>query len=234
MLNSLVEMPLFGVGLTLIVYALAQLLYRRTRSVWFNPVLLSIVTIIGVLKAGNISYAAYARGGDLILFLLGPSVVALAVPLYQRRSEIFKRRKPILIGVFAGAVASILSAGGLAWVLGGSREVVLSLAPKSVTTPIAISIVEKIGGIAPLTAALVVLTGCLGAVCGPEFCRLLGIRSAVATGLAVGTAAHGIGTARMLEVNRLGGAVAGLAIGLNGLITTFLLPLMFLLLNDRI
>jgi putative effector of murein hydrolase len=98
-----------------------------------------------------------------------------------------------------------------------------------VTTPIAISIVEKMGGIPPLTAALVVLTGCLGAMCGPEFCRLIGVRSPAAVGLAVGTAAHGIGTARMLEVDRLGGAVAGLAIGLNGMLTAFLLPLLFLL-----
>lgn len=228
MLTDLVQMPLFGVGLTLVVYALAQLLYRRTRSVWFNPVLMSIATIIGVLLLSGISYEDYSRGGDLILFLLGPSVVALAVPLYQRREEILKRKKSILCGVFAGAVASIVSASGLAWLLGASRDVTLSLAPKSVTTPIAISIVEKIGGIAPLTAALVVLTGCLGAVCGPEFCRLLGIRSPVATGLAVGTAAHGIGTARMLEVDRLAGAVAGLAIGLNGLVTTFILPIIFL------
>jgi putative effector of murein hydrolase len=112
---------------------------------------------------------------------------------------------------------------------GGSREVILSLAPKSVTTPIAISIVEKIGGVAPLTAALVVVTGCLGAMCGPEFCRWIGLRDVAAIGLAVGTASHGVGTARMLEVDRLGGAIAGLAIGLNGLITAFILPLMFLL-----
>jgi putative effector of murein hydrolase len=101
------------------------------------------------------------------------------------------------------------------------------MAPKSVTTPIAIALVEKIGGISELTAAIVVLTGCLGAICGPEFCRLIGIRTPSATGLAVGTASHGIGTARMLEVNPLAGAVAGLAIGLNGLVTACLLPLLF-------
>lgn len=228
---ELVKTPLFGITLTLAVYLLAQQLYRRVASVWANPVLLSIVTIILLLKGSGIAYRDYARGGDIILFLLGPSVVALAVPLYQRRTEIWRRKRPIMLGIFAGSLASILSACGLAWLLGGSREVVLSLAPKSVTTPIAISIVEKIGGLAPLTAALVVLTGCLGAVCGPEFCRRIGITSAVATGLAVGTAAHGIGTARMLEIDRLAGAVAGLAIGLNGLMTTFLLPLLMALVS---
>lgn len=223
MWTDLVASPLFGITLTLVVYLLAQHLYKRINSVWANPVLVSIVTIILLLKVAGVEYRDYAHGGDILLFLLGPSVVALAVPLYQRREEIWQRKRPILIGIFAGSLASIVSACGLAWALGGSREIVLSLAPKSVTTPIAISIVEKIGGVAPLTAAIVVLTGCLGAVCGPEFCRRIGITSPVATGLAVGTAAHGIGTARMFEVDRLAGAVAGLAIGLNGLMTTFLL-----------
>ncbi len=223
---KMLETPLFGMTLTLVVYLLSQKLYQRVGKVWVNPVLISIVSIILLLKLLDLDYTDYARGGDILVFLLGPTVVALAIPLYQRREEIWKRKRPIMVGVFAGSLASILSACGLAWVLGGSREVILSLAPKSVTTPIAISIVEKIGGIAPLTAALVVLTGCLGAVCGPEFCRFIGITSPVATGLAVGTSAHGIGTARMLEVDRLSGAVAGLAIGLNGLMTTFLLPLL--------
>ena len=227
--SELLSTPLFGVGLTLIVYALAQKLYIRTGSIFFNPVAVTIGSIILLLLFTRIPYEVYAVGGDYVLFLLGPSVVALGLPLYTRRREILARKAPILIGVFAGAFASIISASGTAWLLGGSREVVLSLAPKSVTTPIAISIVEKIGGIAPLTAALVVLTGCLGAICGPEFCRLIGIRDPAAVGLAVGTAAHGIGTARMLEVDRLGGAIAGLAIGLNGLITAFLLPFLFFL-----
>jgi len=229
MWSDLVATPLFGITLTLAVYLLAQIIYRRVGSVWANPVLVAIVSIILLLKGSGIEYRDYAHGGDILLFLLGPSVVALAVPLYQRREEVWRRKRPILIGIFAGSLASILSACGLAWMLGGSREVILSLAPKSVTTPIAISIVEKIGGVAPLTAALVVLTGCLGAVCGPEFCRRIGITSPIATGLAMGTSAHGIGTARMFEIDRLAGAVAGLAIGLNGLMTTFLLPLLMVL-----
>ncbi|WP_305046217.1 LrgB family protein [Geoalkalibacter sp.] len=225
MIDDLLSSPLFGVALTLAVYALAQKVYLRTGSIFFNPVAVSIASIIGLLLLFRIPYETYAVGGRLVLFLLGPSVVALALPLYVRRREILERKVPILLGIGAGALASIVSAAGLAWVLGGSREVILSLAPKSVTTPIAIGIVEKIGGLPPLTAALVVLTGCLGAICGPEFCRLIGVRDPAAMGLAVGTAAHGIGTARMLEVDRLGGAVSGLAIGLNGLITAFVLPL---------
>jgi predicted murein hydrolase (TIGR00659 family) len=227
MLNDLLATPLFGIGLTLLVFALAQKLYQRTGNLLTNPVAVSIVAIILLLLGAGIPYETYSVGGDYILFLLGPSVVALGLPLYTRRAEILAKKGPILVGVTAGAVVSIITASGLAWLLGGSREVVLSLAPKSVTTPIAIGIVEKIGGLPPLTAALVVLTGCIGAICGPEFCRLIGVRDPAAMGLAVGTASHGIGTARMLEEDRLGGAVSGLAIGLNGLITAFILPLLF-------
>ncbi|KIH76753.1 TIGR00659 family protein [Geoalkalibacter ferrihydriticus] len=229
MIDDLLFSPLFGVGLTLAVYALAQKIYQRAASVFFNPVALSILAIVGFLLLFRIPYDAYAQGGRYILFLLGPSVVALAVPLYTRRQEILAKKAPILLGVTAGAVVSIVSVCGLAWLLGGSRELILSLSPKSVTAPIAIGIVEKIGGLPPLTAALVVLTGCLGAICGPEFCRLIGVRDPAAMGLAVGTASHGIGTARMLEVDRLGGAVSGLAIGLNGLITAFILPFIVVL-----
>jgi len=226
---DLAQTPLFGIALTILVYFAARTLYDRTRFLLLNPVTTAIASIILLLVVLDIPYKSYAKGGDMILFLLGPSVVALAVPLYVRRHEIAARKVPIMAGICAGALVSILSASGLAWLLGGSREVILSLAPKSVTTPIAVSIVDKIGGIAPLTAALVVLTGCIGALCGPEFCRLIGLRSNASIGLAVGTAAHGIGTARMLEYDKLGGAIAGLAIGLNGLVTAFLLPALFAL-----
>ncbi len=229
MWGELTTTPLFGAGITVFVYFVAQLLYRRTRSMLLNPVAVSIAAIIVFLLATQTPYESYLRGGRMILFLLGPSVVALALPLYRKRKEVGRNRWPILVGIFSGALASIASASGLAWLLGGTEKVVVSMAPKSVTTPIAIGIVEKIGGIPELTAAIVVLTGCIGAICGPEFCRLIGIRSATATGLAVGTASHGIGTARMLEVDKLSGAVSGLAIGLNGLVTAFLLPLLFVL-----
>lgn len=228
MAAELLAAPLFGVTVTLTAFALAQALYLRSGYVLLNPVIVSVALIVTLLLLGDIPYPDYAAGGRLILFLLGPSVVALAVPLYLRRQEILAQKVPIIAGVVVGALTSVVTASGLGWLLGGSREVVLSLAPKSVTTPVALGIVEKIGGVAPLTAAIVVVTGCLGAVCGPEFCRWIGIREPTAMGLAVGTASHGIGTARMLEVDRLGGAVAGLAIGLNGLVTAFLLPLIYL------
>ncbi len=230
MFETLTAQPLFGIGLTVVVFVLAQRVYLKSRRhPLLTPVAVTIISIIAFLLLFDIPYQSYQKGGRYILFFLGPSVVALAVPLYRKRSEIYTKRGPILAGVVAGALVSIVSASGLAWLFGGSREVVLSMAPKSVTTPIAIALVEKIGGIPELTAAIVVLTGCIGAICGPEFCRLIGITSPSATGLAVGTASHGIGTARMLEVDLLAGAVSGLAIGLNGLVTACLLPLLFIL-----
>lgn len=225
-MSALYELPLFGITLTLGIYFLAQSLYRRTGSLLLNPVAVTIASIITLLLATEIPYESYRKGGDILLFLLGPSVVALGAPLYSRRQEIAMRRNSILTSIAAGGLVSVLSACSIAWLLGASDDVVRSFAPKSVTTPIAIGIAEQIGGIAPLTAAIVVLTGCFGAILGPEFCRWIGIQSPVATGLALGTASHGIGTARMLEVDRLGGAVAGLAIGLNGIYTTVLVPLL--------
>ena len=229
MLTELISSPLFGIALTFLVYLTAQFIYKRSRSVLLNPVAVSITVIILLLVFTKIPYSSYHHGGKMLLFLLGPSVVALALPLYRKRKEINRNRWPILIGVFCGALSSIISASGIAWMLGGTEEIVLSMAPKSVTTPIAIGITEKIGGIPELTAAIVVLTGCIGAMCGPEFCRMIGLKSPTAVGLAVGTASHGVGTARMLEVDRLSGAVSGLAIGLNGLVTAFLIPLIFAL-----
>ena len=172
MFAVLTSQPLFGIGLTLSVFVLAQKIYqKKNRNVLLTPVAVTIATIIVILVLIDIPYDSYFNGGKYIHFLLGPSVVALAVPLYRRRHEIYAKRGPILAGVVAGALVSIVTASGLTWLLGGSREVVLSMAPKSVTTPIAIGLVEKIGGISELTAAIVVLTGCLGAICGPEFCR---------------------------------------------------------------
>lgn len=228
-MSGFFDLPLFSITLTLGVYLLAQILYRRSGSLLLNPVAVTIAIIIATLVLADIPYASYQKGGDILLFLLGPSVVALGAPLYARREEIIARRRAIAAAIGIGGVVSTLSACSIAWILGASDAVIRSFAPKSVTTPIAIGIAEQIGGIAPLTAAVVVLTGCLGAILGPEFCRWIGLRSPVAIGLALGTASHGIGTARMLEIDRLGGAVAGLAIGLNGIYTTLLVPLLLAL-----
>jgi len=217
--------PLFGVTLTLIIYQITTLIHRRFKYTFLNPTVVAIITIVTILKLSHTSYRDYSVGGNIILFLLGPAVVALGVPLYQRRTEIIKRLIPIFSGITAGSIVSIVTASGIILLMGGSEQLALTLAPKSVTTPIAIGIATKLGGIVPLTAAIVVITGCLCAVIGPPLCHLLGINDPAFMGLAMGTAGHGIATARMLEIDPLGGAIAGLAIGLNGIITALLIPL---------
>lgn len=225
-MNHLIKSPLFAVALTLLVYHLAQWLYRRRQFFLFNPVLVAITAIIVILKAVQVDYPTYNQGGRLISFFLGPAVVALGLPLYHQLAEIRKRGAAILASIACGSLVGIVSAAWTARLLGASPVVTASLAPKSVTTPIAIGIAEKIGGVTPLTAALVIATGVLGAVVGPVFLKRIGIRSKTAFGLALGAASHGIGTARAMEEGELEGASAGLAIGLNGLATAILAPLL--------
>ena len=219
-----VASPLFGVVMTLLSYTIATAIYRRWPMGILNPVVITAAFIIAILSLGEIPYAHYAAGGDMLLFLLGPAVVALGVPLYQRRGDIVQRLVPTICAVAAGALSSMLVTTAVLMACGSDLDMILSLAPKSVTTPIAIGIAEKIGGIVPLTAAVVVITGCFGAMAGPFFCRLVGVRDPFALGLAMGTAAHGLGTGRMLEIDRFGGAMAGLAIGLNGIATAVFMP----------
>lgn len=229
-MNEFLSSELFSITLTLLVFWGAQALYQRYKLAFLNPVLLSVLTLIGLLKSANISYEQYFAGGKIISFFLAPAVVALGVPLYQYLHEIKKRGKALLISLLAGSALGIVSAGGIAALLGASQAVVCSIAPKSVTTPIAMGIAQKIGGIPPLTAAIVIATGILGAVIGPGLLRFLGVSSPIAFGLAMGTASHGIGTARAAEEGEVQGAISGLALCLNGIVTAVLTPLLIPLL----
>jgi len=216
----------FSITLTLLVFFCAQKIYGRWKYALLNPVLLSILALMAFLKVSQVKYDQYFQGGQIISFFLGPAVVALGVPLYLHLEEIKRRGKAILISVIAGSAVGILAAAGIAGLLGASREVVVSIAPKSATTPIAMGIVEKLGGLPPLTAAIVIATGILGAVAGPWFLKLLGINSPTAFGLAMGTASHGIGTARAVEEGEVQGALSGLALCLNGIFTAILTPVL--------
>ncbi len=225
-LTELLRSPLFCLMMTLGVYSAARQLYLRTGSFLLHPVLVSVACIIGFLAAAGIAYEDYFEGARFIHFLLGPSVVALGLPLYDRMKEL-RREAPALIAssLVAGA-AGIISVTVPLVLAGVPKNLVVSLAPKSVTTPIAMSIAEAAGGEPSLTAAVVVATGILGAVTGPLLLRLSGITSGISFGLALGSAAHGIGTARALEKGESEGAGGGLAICLNGIATAVLTPLL--------
>lgn len=212
------------VAATLAVFYTARRLYARLGYFFLNPVLVSIVVLIAALHVSGVDYATYNRGGSLISFFLGPAVVALGLPLYLQMETILRRGRAILIAVLAGSVVGIVTGTGIAALLGASKAVVLSLAPRSVTTPIALGIAEQIGGLPSLSASLVIASGVLGAVAGPALLRRCGIRDRTAVGLALGAAAHGIGTARAAEEGAVEGAASGLAIGLMGVATAVLAP----------
>lgn len=223
---ALSRSPAFGIALTLVCYQLGCWLQRRSRgNPLCNPVLIAIASIITVLLVTGTDYRVYFKTAAWIHFLLGPATVALAIPLYKNMGEI--RRAALAIGaaVSVGAIAASGSAMTIAWSLGASPAVIRSIAPKSVTTPIAIGVSAQIGGIPELTAVLVVATGVFGALCAPEIAAFVGVRSWRARGLAAGVAGHGIATARMLSLDETAGAFSGLAMGLCGLLTAVLLPI---------
>ena len=224
--------PLFGLTATLVVYVLAQAAYARLQQApWANPVLWTVVTLAGVLLATGVSYPTYFAGAQFIHFLLGPAVVALAWPLWQRRAELRRRWRVLLLAALAGGVAASGSALALGWALNLPADVVLSLAPKSVTAPVAMGIADKIGGIPALAAVFAVITGMVGALSGKYLFDALKIPTDpagwMARGFALGTAAHGIGAARALQVNADAGAYAGLALGLQVVLASLLIPLAF-------
>lgn len=217
--------PLTGLTVTLIAYSLGYRLYQYANSnPVLNPVVTAIVTLIIFLKLTGVSYATYFEGAQFVHFLLGPATVALAVPLYQQCAKIRKRLLPLAITLVTGAIVGAGSSMGIAWLLGASIETQLSLAPKSVTTPVAMGISEQIGGLPSLTAVLVVATGIIGAVMGTTLFRLLRIRDDAVKGVALGIAAHGMGTARAFQLNKEMGAFSGLAMALSALTTAILLP----------
>lgn len=219
--------PLTWLTLTLVVYQAAHWLWRRSGMMpLLNPVLLSIATLSTVLTVAGIDYARYFSGAQIIHFLLGPATVALAIPLYKQLNRLRQSFLALLVGLLAGSVAAILASLALGWVLGASRQTIMSLAPKSATSPIAMGIAEQIGGLPSLTAVLAILTGIIGAVGGGWLMDRLRVTDDRARGVAMGTASHGIGTARALQMGEVTGAFSGLAMGLNGIATALLAPIL--------
>lgn len=222
--------PLFGLTATLVVYVLAQGVYTRlAQAAWANPVLWSVVTLATLLTLGRVDYPTYFSGAQFIHFLLGPAVVALAWPLWERRHALRKRWPALLLAALAGGFVASASALLMGWAVGLPHDVVLSLAPKSVTAPVAMGIAERIGGIPALAAVFAVVTGMVGALSGKALFALLRMDTTaagwMARGFAMGTAAHGIGAARALQVNADAGAYAGLALGMQVLLAAVLIPL---------
>lgn len=220
--------PLFHLTVTLVAFQGASWLFEKGgRNPLLNPVLLSVIAVVVLLNATGTDYPTYFQGAQFVHFLLGPATVSLAVPLYRQFQRVRQSALAIVVSLLCGSLAAILSAVGVAWVLGASPQVMASLAPKSVTAPVAMAIAEELGGLPSLTAVVVIVTGILGAMLGGYVLDLVRVRDWRARGLAMGTASHGIGTARALQLNETAGAFSGLAMGLNALATALLLPILW-------
>ncbi|WP_341890774.1 LrgB family protein [Variovorax sp. YR752] len=219
--------PLFGLTATLATYVLAQSVYERVgHAPWANPVLWTVLILALLLTVSGTAYPTYFAGAQFIHFLLGPAVVALAWPLWQRRAELRARAVAVLAAALAGGAAAAGAAVGLGWALGLPDAVLRSLAPKSVTAPVAMGIAEQLGGIPALAAAFAVVTGLVGAVSGKYLFDALRITEPEVRGFALGTVSHGIGAARALQVHPDAGAYAGLALGVQVVLAALLMPLL--------
>lgn len=224
-LDALIQHPLFAFGLTLGVYQVALAAYEKTRWMIFQPVLVSMAILITTLLVLRIDYADYKQGTQLLTVILGPATVALAVPLYLNMRRVRQVLWPTLITLFVGGLFATVLGVALAWLFGAETLILKTIAPKSVTTPIAMLVAEEIGGAASLAAVFVMITGVLGAMLGVEVLRLLRITNSAAQGMALGIVAHAVGTARALQESEEAGAFAALAMSIMGVLTAVLMPL---------
>lgn len=222
--NEFIRSEIFILLLTFTVFFGAKYLQKITGATLLNPILVSMIVIITFLLLFKIEYSNYAKGSRLIEFFLKPAIVALGVPLYKQLENIKKQSLPILLSQIAGCIAGIVSVVLIAKLMGAPNEVIVSLAPKSATSPIAIEVSKITGGIPPLTAAVTIVVGIFGALFGFWILKGLGVKSPFAQGISMGSAAHGIGTSKSMEISSRYGAMSGLGLILNGIFTALLTP----------
>ena len=223
--------PIFLLAVTFGLFFGAKWLQKRTGLMLLNPILLTMALLIILLKWSGISYETYSEGGHLIEFWLRPAVVALGVPLYLQLETIKKQLLPILLSQLVGCIVGVVSVVLIARWLGAPQEIIYSLAPKSVTTPIAMEVTKTLGGIPSLTAAVVVCVGLLGGILGMKTMQITHIGSPMAQGLSLGTAAHAVGTSTAMDISSKYGAFASLGLTLNGILTALLTPTILSLLR---
>lgn len=228
---SYFENKFFLLALTFGLFFFSKMLQKKTGIVLLNPILLTIAVLIIFLKMTGVSYETYNEGGHLIEFWLKPAVVALGVPLYLQLETIRKQLIPIILSQLAGCIVGVISVVLIAKYMGASKEIIYSLAPKSVTTPIAMEVTKTLGGIPSLTAAVVVCVGLLGAILGFRTMKITHIASPIAQGLSMGTAAHAVGTSAAMDISSKYGAYASLGLTVNGIFTALFTPTILRLLG---
>jgi len=223
--TAVIHHPLFGIGITLGAYQLVLAGFEKTRWIFLQPVLVSMLLVIGVLLTCGLSYAEYRESTEIMGILLGPATVALAVPLYLNLRRIRQLFWPIFTTLVVGGVLATGHCVALRWWFGAEHRVLMTMAPKSVTSPIAMLVAEQIGGVAALAAVFVLITGVIGAIFGPALLSRVGVHSPEARGMSLGVTAHAVGTSVALQESDECGAFAALAMSLMGVATAVFLPL---------
>lgn len=209
----------FGAVLSLSAYEIGLLMKRKWKLAIFNPTLISVIAIIGVLNIFKIDYEKYNEGAKYISYFLTPATVCLAVPLYEQLELLKRNLKAVAVGIMAGVAASLGGVFVLAKLFGLSQELYVTMLPKSITTAIGMGISEELGGIVTITVAVIIITGILGNVFAEAICKMFHITEPIAVGLAIGTSSHALGTAKAIELGEVEGAMSGLAIAVAGLMT---------------
>ena len=229
-MSAIVNSPLFGILLTIVAFEIGVLISRKFKYSFLNPLLIGNVLIVGFLLITGVSLDSYNVGGDYISVMLSPATVVLAVPLYRQIQKLRQFWMPILVGIFAGSLTSIGCVIFFSKILGLSSTLMLSILPKSVTIPMGSVISAQIGGIPSVTIIAITVTGITGAVAAPAVCRFCHIKHKVAQGIAIGTASHALGTTRAMEMGEVQGAMSSLSIGIAGLFTAVVAPVLVSLL----
>ena len=224
-MNDIINSPLFGILLSLVAFEIGVTISKKFKYSFLNPLLIANILIVGFLLTTGISLESYNVGGDYISVMLSPATVVLAVPLYRQISKLKQFWKPILAGTFAGSLTSRACVIVVSKLIGLSDTLMLSLLPKSITIPMGSVVSAQIGGIPPVTIIAITITGITGAVAAPAVCRFCRIKNKVAQGIAIGTASHALGTTRAMEMGEVQGAMSSLSIGVAGLFTAIVAPI---------
>lgn len=221
-MNEWIASPYFGIVLSIIAFKIGLWINEKTKSPFASPLLIAIIIVIAFLQCFNIPLENYEKGGAFIQLFLAPATAALAISIYGQLELLKKYWLPIIIGATVGSMASITSVIVLSKVFGLDKQLMVSLIPKSVTTPIAMEISTQLGGLVPITVAAVVVTGIIGGVLAPALVKIFKIKNPIARGVAIGTSSHAVGTSKAIEMGEVEGAMSGIAIGVAGIITVIL------------
>ncbi len=226
-MREILHTPIFALLLSILAYEIGIFINKKTKIAFFNPLMLAIIIVIGTLLVLDIPLEQYKKGGDFISMFLTPATVILAVPLYKNINSLKKDYAAIISGVIIGSITAIASVWGLARAFGLPKDLLVSLLPKSITTPLGIELSNQIGGIPSVTVAAIIITGIVGAVFAQWILKTFRITDKTAKGIAIGTSAHALGTTKAVELGETEGAMSGLAIGLAGLVTVIVVTILF-------